>query len=283
VTELDPALGRVRADANQLEQVIVNLALNARHAMPSGGRLRLKTSNIELDPGYAARHPGITIEQGSYVALSVTDTGAGMDTATRARAFEPFFTTKAVGEGTGLGLSMAYGIIKQSDGYIWLYSEPGQGTTVKVYLPRVLQPLEQSDRKVDLPRGQGETILVVEDEDAVRSLTRRTLEEAGYRVVEAAAGKQGLEVVNASNGQVDLVLCDVILPGMTGRELGRCLEASRPELPVLYMSGYPGQEVLERGLIAREAPFLEKPFTPETLTSAVRGLLDRRQLVRGKR
>jgi two-component system, cell cycle sensor histidine kinase and response regulator CckA len=276
VTELDPSVGRIQADANQLEQVIVNLALNARHAMPSGGRLRLQTSNVTLDGRYLARHPGIVIEQGPYVALSVTDNGVGMEPATRARAFEPFFTTKSVGEGTGLGLSMAYGIIKQSGGYIWLYSEPDRGTTVKVYLPVVTRPLDRVGEQEEMPRGQGETILVVEDDEAVRTLARRCLEEAGYRVLEAAAGREGLELVTASDGQVDLVLCDVILPGMTGHELGRCLETFRPELPILYMSGYPGLEVLERGLIAREAPFLEKPFSPESLALAVRGLLDHR-------
>ena len=275
VTELDHSIGRIQADPNQLEQVIVNLALNARHAMPSGGRLALQTASVRLDGKYIARHPGVTIEEGAYVALSVTDTGEGMDAKTQARAFEPFFTTKPVGEGTGLGLSMAYGIIKQSDGYIWLYSEPGRGTTVKVYLPVVTQRLDQVGEQEEMPRGQGETILVVEDEEAVRTLARRCLEEAGYRVMEAVAGREALELVTTSNGRVDLVLCDVILPEMTGHELGRSLEAIRPELPILYMSGYPGLEVVKRGLITREAPFLEKPFSPESLASAVRGLLDR--------
>ncbi|HZN99218.1 MAG TPA: ATP-binding protein, partial [Gemmatimonadales bacterium] len=175
VTELDHSIGRIQADPNQLEQVIVNLALNARHAMPSGGRLALQTASVRLDGKYLARHPGVTIEEGAYVALSVTDTGEGMDAKTQARAFEPFFTTKPVGEGTGLGLSMAYGIIKQSDGYIWLYSEPGRGTTVKVYLPVVTQRLDQVGEQEEMPRGQGETILVVEDEEAVRTLARRCL------------------------------------------------------------------------------------------------------------
>jgi PAS domain S-box-containing protein len=275
VTQLDPEAGRIRADPNQLEQVIVNLALNARHAMPSGGRLRLQTSNVVLDSRYAARHPGVVLEHGPYVTLSVSDTGVGMDAVTQARAFEPFFTTKAVGEGTGLGLSMAYGIIKQSDGYIWLYSEPGQGTTVKVYLPMVTQPLDFSTSEPEMPLGQGEHILVVEDEEAVRTMTRRTLEEVGYRVLEAATGRQGLELVTAADYEIDLILCDVVLPEMTGHELGRCLEAVRPELPILYMSGYPGLEVVERGLVAKDAPFIEKPFTPESLALAVRSLLER--------
>jgi PAS domain S-box-containing protein len=271
---LDPHAGRVRADPGQLEQVIVNLTLNARHAMPSGGRLSLETSQVRLDGSYAARHPGITIEEGDYVALSVTDTGIGMDAATRTRAFEPFFTTKPVGQGTGLGLSTAYGIVKQSGGYIWLYSEPGRGTTVKLYLPSVTEPLDRPARPPTPPQGQGETILVVEDEEAVRTLARRTLEDAGYRVLEAESGSQGLELAAAPDSKVALVLCDVILPEMSGHELGRHLTATRPQLPVLYMSGFPGLEVVERGLVAREAPFIEKPFTPESLALTVRRLLD---------
>jgi PAS domain S-box-containing protein len=270
--QLDPHAGRVRADRGQLEQVIVNLALNARYAMRSGGRLTLGTSRTMLDDGYSRRHSGINIEPGPYVALSVTDTGPGMDAATRARAFEPFFTTKPVGEGTGLGLSTAYGIVKQSGGYIWLYSEPGQGTTVKVYLPQVRDPVSRPSRPVTAPRGRGETLLVVEDEDAVRTLARRTLEEAGYRVLVAANGRSALELL--ADTDVDLVLCDVILPEMSGHELGRRIASIRPDLPILYMSGYPGLEVVERGLIAQDAPFIEKPFTAAGLASAVRGLLN---------
>ena len=270
--QLDPQAGRVRADRGQLEQVIVNLALNARYAMRSGGRLTLGTSRSMLDHGYSRRHPGINIEPGPYVALSVTDTGPGMDAATRARAFEPFFTTKPVGEGTGLGLSTAYGIVKQSGGYIWLYSEPGQGTAVKVYLPQVLDPVSRPSRPLTAPRGEGETLLVVEDEEAVRTLARRTLEEAGYRVLVAANGTSALELL--ASAEVDLILCDVILPEMSGHELGRRVASLRPELPILYMSGYPGLEVVERGLISQDAPFIEKPFTAAGLASSVRGLLN---------
>ena len=269
---LDPHTGRVRADRGQLEQVIVNLALNARHAMRSGGRLTLETSSVVLDEGYARRHSGTNIEAGRYVALSVSDTGIGMDAATRARAFEPFFTTKPVGQGTGLGLSTAYGIIKQSGGYIWLYSEPGQGTSAKVYLPQISDPLSRPSRPIIPPRGEGETLLVVEDEESVRTLARRTLEDAGYRVLEAADGRAGLEVI--LSGEIDLILCDVILPEMSGHELGRRVQAIRPETPILYMSGYPGLEVVERGLIAHDAPFIEKPFTAEGLARAVRDLLN---------
>jgi PAS domain S-box-containing protein len=268
---LDPGTGRVRADRGQLEQVIINLALNARYAMTSGGRLTLATSSLPLDDGYARRHPGTVIPPGEYIVLSVTDNGTGMDPATRARAFEPFFTTKPVGQGTGLGLSTAYGIVKQSGGYIWLYSEPGHGTSVKLYLPRVSGPLSRPSRPITAPRGQGETILVVEDEEAVRTLARRTLEEAGYEVLEAATGREGLKVLLSA--PVDMVLCDVILPEMSGHELGRRLVVIRPEVPILYMSGYPGLDVAERGLIAHDAPFIEKPFTAASLAQSVRGLL----------
>ncbi len=278
---LDPQTGRVRADRGQLEQVIVNLALNARHAIPAGGRLTLETASVTLDEGYAHRHPGTAFEQGQYAALSVTDTGTGMDATTRARAFEPFFTTKPVGQGTGLGLSTAYGIVKQSGGYIWLYSEPGQGTSVKVYLPKVSDPLSRPSPPVIPPRGQGETILVVEDEAAVRILARRTLENAGYQVLEAANGRAGLELTLSA--EIDLVLCDVILPEMSGRELGRRLSAIRPSTPILYMSGYPGHDVIERGLIGHDAPFIGKPFTADGLASSVRGLLNQDQAASRRR
>jgi two-component system, cell cycle sensor histidine kinase and response regulator CckA len=268
---LDPLTGRVRADRGQLEQVIINLALNARYAMKSGGRLTLETSRVTLDESYARRHVGTAIAPGDYASLSVTDTGAGMDAATRARAFEPFFTTKPVGQGTGLGLSTAYGIVKQSGGYIWLYSEPGMGTTVKLYLPKVLDPLSRPSRPMAAPRGEGETLLVVEEEEAVRTLARRTLEEAGYEVLEAATGRAGLQL--SVEREIDLILCDVILPEMSGHELGRRVAALRPDIPILYMSGYPGPEVVERGLISHDAPFIEKPFTAAGLASSVRGLL----------
>lgn len=273
ILRLDPGAGRVRADRGQLEQVIINLALNARYAMQSGGRLRLETSTAVLDEDYSRRHPGITIEPGQYIVLTVTDSGVGMDAATRSRAFEPFFTTKPVGQGTGLGLSTAYGIVKQSGGYIWLYSEPGLGTSVKLYLPQAFEPVSRPSSPVVPPRGQGETILVVEDEEAVRTLARRTLEDAGYHVLEAADGRSGLKLVQLA--EVDLVLCDVILPEMSGHEMGRRMGAIRPDVPVLYMSGYPGLEVVERGLIAHDAPFIEKPFTAEGLARAVRDLITR--------
>ncbi|HEY5940476.1 MAG TPA: response regulator, partial [Gemmatimonadales bacterium] len=231
----------------------------------------LTTALVQLDEAYARRHPGTAIEPGPYVALSVTDTGDGMDPATRARAFEPFFTTKPVGQGTGLGLSTAYGIVKQSGGYIWLYSEHRHGTSIKVYLPQVGDALSRPSRPLVAPRGEGETILVVEDEEAVRTLARRTLEEAGYDVLEAANGREALRLVMSA--PLDLVLCDVILPEMSGHELGRRMAAACPDVPVLYMSGYPGLEVVERGLIAHDAPFIEKPFTAGGLAQSVRLVL----------
>jgi PAS domain S-box-containing protein len=272
--ELQPDAGRVRADPGQLEQVILNLALNARQAMESGGRLRLQTAPVTLDQKYAGRHPGTGVVAGPYVLLSVSDSGKGMDQATLSRVFEPFFTTKPVGQGTGLGLSMAYGIIKQSEGYIWLYSEPGLGTTVKVYLPLATDPADRPVRELQAPRGRGETILVVEDEESVRTMTRRILEDVGYGVLEAETGKQALELLQANDSRINLVLCDVVLPEMGGTELGRKVDAMHLKVPILYMSGYPGAEVVDRGLITKHAPFIEKPFTAEGLGSAVRRLLD---------
>ena len=274
VVRLDPNAGRVRADPGQVEQVIVNLALNGRQAMESGGRLRLETAAVMLNAEYAQRHLGTDILPGPYVMMSVSDTGKGMSRETLSRAFEPFFTTKPVGQGTGLGLSMAYGIIKQSEGYIWLYSEPEMGTTVKVYLPAASDPADQPQIPAAAPPGRGETILVVEDEESVRTLTRRTLEEVGYGVVEAANGREAIDLLQSDDSQVDLVLCDVVLPEMGGTELGHRVEALSRKVPILYMSGYPGPEMVERGLITRQAPFIEKPFTPESLGSAVRRVLD---------
>ena len=277
IVRLDPHTGRVKADRGQLEQVIVNLALNARHAMESGGRLTVATRSVVLDEEYARRHPGTTIEHGQYVVLSVTDTGVGMDAATRARAFEPFFTTKPVGQGTGLGLSTAYGIVKQSGGYLWLYSEPGQGTSVKVYLPQASDQVSPTSHPVVAPRGQGETILVVEDEEAVRTLVHRTLQDAGYHVLVASDGRAALELILSA--EINLILCDVVLPEMSGHELGRRVGAIRPDTPILYMSGYPGLEVVERGLISPDAPFIEKPFTAEELAKSVRRVLTRNHAI----
>ena len=277
-TELNLRLGaetaHVRADRGQLEQVVVNLALNAQYAMRSGGTLTLETADIVVGDDFK-RQSSVAMRPGCYVMLTVTDTGCGMDAATLARVFEPFYTTKPVGEGTGLGLSVVYGIVKQSGGYIWLSSEPGQGTSAEVYLRKVTEPIDlQAGSNVAAPRGAGETVLVVEDEATVRGITRRTLEEAGYRVLEAGNGRAGLEVIEAEGGKVDLVLCDVIMPEMSGQEFGSTLAAANPNIPILYMSASPGAEVIQRGLLTAGVPFIGKPFTADGLASAVRGIVD---------
>ncbi len=276
--ELRPSPERlyVFADPGQLEQVLVNLVANARDAMGPGGRVTIETSERVLDETYARNHPEVMIASGRYAALMVTDTGIGMSQSTLARVFEPFYTTKAVGEGTGLGLATVYGIVKQSGGYIWLYSEVGLGTTVKVYLPLTdseeRTPVEREPR----PRHSGqETILVVEDEPMVRQLARRSLEELGYGVLEADSATAALALIERAIPAVDLVLTDVIMPGLSARVMGEVVHRSNPSLPVLYMSGYPGEDVVRRGLLSPDAPFLQKPFSLEDLSLRVRSLLDR--------
>jgi two-component system cell cycle sensor histidine kinase/response regulator CckA len=268
----------VQADRGQIEQVLVNLTLNSRDAMGGGGVVTVSTSTAELDEHAVSRHPGIELRRGRYLLLSVSDTGAGMDEVTRARVFEPFFTTKPVGQGTGLGLSTVYGIVKQSDGYVWLYSEPGLGTTVKVYLPVVAEgpePLAPTGRReIHLPKSRGEIVLVAEDEEMVRSLARRTLELHGYRVVEAADGRAALDLLERLGGGVDLVLSDAVMPELSGRALGEIIGTRWPSIPVIYMSGYPGKEVVERGLVSPDAPFVSKPFTPVALARRTREVLD---------
>ena len=267
----------VRADRGQLEQVVVNLALNAQYAMRSGGRLTLETADVTLQ-GSDPAHSGVSIKPGPYVLLTVTDAGSGMDAETLSRVFEPFYTTKPVGEGTGLGLSVVYGIVKQSGGYIWLESEPGEGTSVKIYLPRVSDPKETPRSPGTAPRGSGEMILVVEDEDPVRRIIRRSLEGFGYLVIEAANGKEALQVVEGSARPPDLVLCDLIMPEMSGQELGDRLARVSRDIPILFMSASPGTEVIRRGLLPAGAPFIEKPFTADDLARLVRGVLERSTL-----
>ena len=265
----------VFADAGQLEQVLVNLVANARDAMGPGGQVSIDTTERVLDATYARSHPEVAIAPGPYAALMVTDTGVGMSPSTLARVFEPFYTTKAVGEGTGLGLATVYGIVKQSGGYIWLYSEVGLGTTVKVYLPLTnathRAPVECERR----PRPSGrETILVVEDEPMVRELARRSLEELGYGVLEADSATAALALIEQGAPSVDLILTDVVMPGLSARLMAEAVHRSQPELPVLFMSGYPGEDVVRRGLLSPNAPFLQKPFSLEDLSLRVRSLLD---------
>ena len=280
---LEPTLASVRADVGQIEQVLVNLVLNARDSMPTGGRITLETAPVMLDDAYLKRHSGVRVPHGSYVMLAVSDTGHGMDLATQARIFEPFFTTKPTGKGTGLGLSTVYGIVKQSDGYIWVYSEPGVGTTFKIYLPAVASesaatgPALVAPPADAVPRAGSERILVVEDEEIVRELTCRLLRDLGYTVLEAQHGLAGIGVIERQESGVDLVISDVVMPEMGGRELGAHLNRRFPDLPVLYMSGYTGEDVVQRGLLEADAPFQQKPFHPDVLARKVRDMLDRRR------
>jgi PAS domain S-box-containing protein len=276
--KLSPAGGQIRADVAQFEQVLVNLLLNARDAMVERGRVTITTAEAELDEVYALRHPDIAIPRGPYIMLSVSDTGSGMDRVVQSRIFEPFFTTKPVGQGTGLGLSTVYGIVKQSGGYIWVYSEPGRGSTFKIYLPQAdaLPQVPEERTSGGTVRGGNETILIVEDEEMVRSLACRALRSLGYSVLEAGNGLQALRCIAESSRSIDLVLSDVVMPEMGGRELGQRLSLFEPQLPVLYMSGYTGEDIIRRGLLDATAPFQQKPFTTESLGRKVREMLDQR-------
>jgi len=269
-------LGRVKVDPGQIEQVVLNLAVNARDAMPSGGKLTIETANLELDEKYAETHMGVT--PGHYVRLSVSDTGAGMSQQVKEKIFEPFFTTKEKSKGTGLGLSMVYGIVKQSSGNIWVYSEPGHGTTIKIYLPRVeedLDTLHGRDKTDFLPRGR-ETVLLVEDEPSVRDLAHRLLNQQGYKVLEAANGGEALRVVQEHNGEeIHLLLTDVVMPQMGGKELAEKLKTLRPNIKVLYTSGYTDDAIVHQGILEHGTYFLQKPFSLKTLSHKVREVLDR--------
>jgi two-component system, cell cycle sensor histidine kinase and response regulator CckA len=275
---LEPDLWPVHADRGQLEQAVINLALNARDAMPRGGHFTIESANVQLDEPYLSRHPATAIAPGSYVRLVVGDTGGGIPPEVQARIFEPFFTTKPVGQGTGLGLSMVYGIVKQSGGFVWVYSEPGHGTVFKLYLPRVGQLPEARGPLASgtIPRGD-ETILVVEDDEMVRLLTARLLASQGYTPIEARDGREALELVAAHPGQVQLVLSDVVMPELGGTEFARRLAELRPDLPILFMSGFTDDEVVRRGLLDPDAPYLQKPFDAAAIGRRVRELLDERR------
>ncbi len=266
----------VDADPTQLEQVFINLTANARDALSTGGRLTIGLSHVTLDEGYGRLHGGIHSVPGSYALLSFSDSGSGMTRETLQQVFEPFFTTKGVGQGTGLGLSMVYGIVKQHGGFVWAYSEPGLGTTVKVYLPladagQLVKAAELPSRRASARTSQTR-ILVVEDDPAVRQITRRSLEDAGYLVEESMDGQHALDSLDAAN-MPDLLVTDIIMPGINGRDVADAFTRHRPGLPVLFMSGYTGDDRVLRGLLPKGSPFIQKPFSPESLVRLVDSVL----------
>jgi CheY-like chemotaxis protein len=266
-------VGRVRADKSQLEQIILNLVVNSRDAMPTGGLLGIELSNVELTAEYAELHPGVA--PGPYAVLTVSDTGCGMDKVTQARAFEPFFTTKPVGQGTGLGLSTVFGIVRQSGGFVWLYSEVGIGTTIKIYLPRVAEPASEAGGEAsEAIRGGNETILVLEDDDAVRHTVVRILQRLGYRVSETQYPAEALRRCADRSTAPELLVTDVVMPEMNGRLLAERAAKLVPGIKVLFISGYTDDVVLQHGILTTGAPYLQKPITPEGLGRKVRAVLD---------
>lgn len=273
-TVLDPALGRVKADQGQLVQVIMNLVVNSRDAMPDGGKLTIETANVELDETFARHTP--YVQPGRYALLAVSDTGMGMDAETQAHIFEPFFTTKELGKGTGLGLATVYGVVKQSGGYVWVYSEAGKGATFKIYLPLVDADVREAKRDTRPAKSsQGsETILLVEDEESLRTLTRDVLAESGYKVLEADSGARALEIAQQHQGPIHLLLTDVVMPGMSGPALAEKLAASRPDTRVLYMSGYTDRAIGQQGMLGSGSFLVQKPYTRDNLNRRVREMLD---------
>jgi CheY-like chemotaxis protein len=270
----DPELGLAKIDPGQFEQAVINLAVNARDAMPRGGRLTIETGNAELDEDYAARHA--EVRPGSYVRVAVRDTGCGMDPTTMARIFEPFFTTKGAGKGTGLGLAMIYGFVKQSGGHIEVFSEAGRGTTFNVYLRRARETTpsgKPSPELLKIPKGT-ETVLLVEDEGAVRTLSRMILQSSGYAVLEARDGQEGVWVAQQHAGAIHLLVTDLVMPRMSGRRLADLLVEARPGLRVLFLSGYTDEAVVRHGGLGASHAFLQKPFTPMSLARKVREVLD---------
>ncbi len=269
-------LWSVRADQGRIEQVVMNLSVNARDAMPQGGDLCIETSNIVLNEDYSREH--IAVKKGHYVLLTVSDTGSGMDAEVQQRLFEPFFTTKEKGKGTGLGLSTAYGIVKQSEGYIFCYSEIGKGSTFKIYLPRAAgepQELHRADERAEKPVRGTESILLVEDDEAVRLLTASILESGGYSVLSAATGEEALTSLEAMRASLDLLITDVVMPGMDGGEVARHVSRRFPGVGVLYMSGYTENAIVHGGVLDPGVEFIQKPLDGTTLLQKVRTILDR--------
>jgi two-component system cell cycle sensor histidine kinase/response regulator CckA len=270
-------VGKVKTDPGQLEQVIMNIVVNGRDAMPQGGKLTIETCNFELDEEPARAHPGF--RPGPYVLLAITDTGSGMDAETKSHLFEPFFTTKDPGKGTGLGLATAYGIVTQSGGSVSVYSEPHRGTTVKIYLPRVEEAIaeEQPELESAATLLGSETVLLVEDEARVRKLICEVLTMKGYQVLECTRAEEAVRLFDGHGPSIDLVIADVVMPEMSGPELVRRLAVQRPELRVLFISGYPDEAVIHHGILTSGAAFLQKPFLPDALARKVREILDAQQ------
>jgi CheY-like chemotaxis protein len=274
-TKLAVDIGRVRVDPNQIEQVIINLVVNARDAMPQGGSLVVETGNVDVDEGHAKE--GAIVTKGPYVMLAVTDTGSGMDKETMEHLFEPFFTTKDSGRGSGLGLATAYGIVKQSGGYIWACSVPGLGSTFKVYLPRTDETISEESALVSaLPQqSQGEKVLLVEDEPVIGAVVKLMLEDLGYETTIVANGDEALSAVEDNALEPDLILTDAIMPGMSGFTLIERLRRQHPRLKVLLMSGYTDEGVARHGELSPATPFIQKPFGLQALASKVREVLDK--------
>lgn len=275
ITVLEPELWNVKFDPGQVDQVVMNLAVNAKDAMPEGGKLTIETANVDLDETYARQH-GVELKPGHFVMVAVSDTGMGIDEETQSQIFDPFFTTKEKGKGTGLGLSTVYGIVKQSGGFVWVYSEPGQGTTFKIYLPKTeAGEAFMAEEQIQPQHLEGsETILLAEDDDSARGLIRSILQEYGYRVLEAQDGEEALRLSEQHEGPIHLLLTDVVMPKMNGRELAERLQPLQPKMKVLYISGYTDNTIVDHGVLESGMQFMQKPFTPKVLASKCRKVLD---------
>ena len=276
VLALDPEAGNIKADPSQIEQAVANLAINSRDAMPGGGRITIETGNVYLDDTYARTHLGVV--PGEFVMLALSDTGHGMDAETKRRIFEPFFTTKEQGKGTGLGLATVYGMVKQAGGDIWVYSEPGQGTTFKLYFPRIAAPVSEAPggEVLESKAVGAETILVEEDDEAVRDLTVKILRQLGYTVLTAAGGEEAVAVSRKHPGEIALMLTDVVMPGMSGRTLADVLSKTRPKMRVVYLSGYTENTILHHGVLDPGVDFIPKPYSRDVLARKLREVLTRK-------
>ena len=277
VLALDPEAGNIKADPSQIEQAVANLAINSRDAMPGGGRITIETGNVYLDDTYARTHLGV--EPGEFVMVALSDTGHGMDAETKRRIFEPFFTTKEQGKGTGLGLATVYGMVKQAGGDIWVYSEPGQGTTFKLYFPRIAAPVAEAPggEALESKAAGADTILVVEDDEAVRGLTVKILRQLGYTVLTAGGGEEAIALSRKHSGEIALLLTDVVMPGMSGRQLADVLSKARPKMRVVYLSGYTENTIVHHGVLDRGVDFLPKPYSRDVLARKLREVLTRKE------